>query len=461
MGMGSGSHWAPSMFGATGIIEAPLIGQSTGMTLSGADITGYTDPVTGSVYTTFGAGSECTLDTSEPMSGYASIRTSKAQSSLFRANAIGAGSQPFYSMSLARQITVGGPNASGMGMLCGFGIRSGVVAMSGSHSAGGGVFAHYIDTGLILCNGAFAGDVGGFDSVSPHFLELFYDGTNEPYMRIDGSSTAYGGGTTAWPWSINFAAASSMGIFTWHAAHAVQTAHLRAFVGRAGAPPSFAEADKLLRYYKAKYQPPLATLIHCQGDSLTLGTGFGASDAAHTYPGVLASLLSSAGKVAYVKDLGQGGQTTYQISANITANMVANGSHVRRGICFLFGGTNDNITGLTNGVTTSGALQYSSLTAKVPALKAAGWDVVICTVAGGGWEVGAPARTAWKNDANALIIANSCGAAAIVRLDLDSRLSTYPSSGTNYWSDGTHYNDAGYAIVGQAAYDAIVAAGLV
>jgi lysophospholipase L1-like esterase len=458
-----GDLWTPMNFGATGILEAPFVGQSTNMAMSGSDIVSYTDPWTGSVFSRLAVGAECTLDTSVPMNGYASIRTSKAQSSLFSASAIGTGNQPFYFAILAQQLVAGGPNGSNVSMLGGFGTRAGVVCGVGSYdlTSVGGIRAWRYQFGAGSMLGSTLNyDVGAFEGAHPHFFEVFYDGVNPATLRLDGGVTQIGNGSGTQPPALNFAAGAGMGLMSWWQSWDVQTAHARAAIFRAGAPPTLSQADRVIGYYSRKYGHVPPVQIRCAGDSLTVGYGgYGASDVAHSYPGVLQTLLDNASKPAVAMGMGISGARCDAINAQATAALIALGSRIRRGVWVLFGGTNDAFH--SPDTPTSGALMYSNLTANVPALKAAGWDIVICTMPGNdGWESEGAGRTQVKNDFNALITANSIGAAAVVPLHANRHLSEYPSSGTNYWFDTVHYLDVGYAEVAQAVYDAIVAAGL-
>ena len=191
----------------------------------------------------------------------------------------------------------------------------------------------------------------------------------------------------------------------------------------------------------------LPALVACDGNSMTLGSG------QTPYPTQLAALL---GPAYTVDNFGIGGQTTPQMitgapteidplySANNTDNIV---------VCWE--GTNDIVVNSASAVTA-----YNNLVTYCQARRTAGFKVVILTILPRNSGGAQPTFDADRLAANASIVANwATFADALADVAADSRIGNAPPNGT-YFTDGTHLNSAGYAIVASIVDTAITAAGL-
>lgn len=186
--------------------------------------------------------------------------------------------------------------------------------------------------------------------------------------------------------------------------------------------------------------------VICDGDSVTRGNK---ATAGHEYPTVMADSL---GSNFDVRNFGVDSQTLNDMSGDAVSQIDTSFGTVldgRKNIVVAWGGTNDLYFG------DSAATVISDYSAYCAARQAAGLMVVACTIIdrtefGGSWTaadaatVNASIRANWETYADAL-----CDLAD------DSRLSDYTDT-TYYNADGTHLNDAGYAVVAELVEAAVL-----
>lgn len=191
-------------------------------------------------------------------------------------------------------------------------------------------------------------------------------------------------------------------------------------------------------YLTAKHSLVTRSVLVCDGNSLTSGTG---STGGNTYPAQLHALLGGASYYR-LDNAGVGGQTTQQMTADATTDIdpLRDNWHIPI-LCALEVGNDIVLNALT------GAQAEANYATYCGDRQTAGFTVIAMTCFARGGLTG-PQETA-RQDANTLIRANwATYADALCDLDADARLSN-PADATYFYFDEVHLNNAGYGVIAE------------
>jgi lysophospholipase L1-like esterase len=183
--------------------------------------------------------------------------------------------------------------------------------------------------------------------------------------------------------------------------------------------------------------------VRCAGDSLTTGTG---ATAGNDYPSLLQVLLGAGYEVT---NSGSGGAAVADMA---TAARVDHGRHIsglERTYGVLWGGTND-IHG-----SATGAQAYASNQSWWSTIRTATGKVIALTMLKRG-NFDASMETE-RQAFNALVLGDDTLYDAVV--DVAARAEFQDTNDTDYFGDGVHLTDAGYAVVAEMVHDAIAEIG--
>jgi lysophospholipase L1-like esterase len=170
--------------------------------------------------------------------------------------------------------------------------------------------------------------------------------------------------------------------------------------------------------------------VVCDGNSHTSGTG-STNGLTESYPGQMRTALGTWSVV----NTGVGGRTMEtQVSQAAATVDIYHDSNRPKNIVIAWG---DGINSIIAGDTAAQA--YAAMTTYIQARKIR-WKVIVSTTMK--WSTETAGNETTRLAYNALVIANSAGADAVV--DMASNLD--PTVEGPYYSDGTHTTNAGYAI---------------
>lgn len=190
------------------------------------------------------------------------------------------------------------------------------------------------------------------------------------------------------------------------------------------------------------FTPVPRSVVVFEGDSRTVGTG--ATNVATNYPSQAIRKLAGSWRAANVAT---GGETVATMIGQVSGQVAPLFSATnQRNVAAVFGGVNDNTTAAT---------LHSRLATLCGAIRAAGFQVVVCSKI----DCQSPAHAAWHateyQALNALIRANYASYAdAIADLGADSRLQDATNL-TYYTADKTHLTSAGYGVIASIVAAAI------
>jgi len=212
-----------------------------------------------------------------------------------------------------------------------------------------------------------------------------------------------------------------------------------------------ANRSRLMDYFTARYgiaaSAPTINWVVCEGDSLTAGFGLG-TPATEAWPAVL---IASKGATWMATNMGVSGKTIATATTAGAANIdtlfdtkVANNPPV----VIVWAGTNDLAAGAT------AAAAYANLSTFITARKATGWRVIALTMIKRGVDAGLETK---RGQYNALILANTAGADAVVDVGADAAFDDVTDA-TYYQADQIHTTAAGHIVVAglvEVAIDAL------
>jgi lysophospholipase L1-like esterase len=294
-----------------------------------------------------------------------------------------------------------------------------------------------IQSSVAVNDGAWHHGAATYDGTT---VRLYLDGTQVVTTTITLGTIKNGRFRVATPsTSSSFWPGSLTGIRVYSAALSAGDITTLAAGGNPSATPlrqyNFSEGVGTTLANSGSLPNPQPQLI-CDGNSLTAGIG---SSNANTegYPAQLQSLL---GVTWTSMQFGVGGQTTEDMNSD--ANTQIDGffdSHRSKNIVVAWEGINS-----INNVNDTAAQAYTAMTTYIHGRQAAGFKVIVLTTMKWG-TITAP-KEVIRQAYNALVLANSAGADAVVDVASDSHL-TDPTNTTYFSSDTIHLVDAGYAVV--------------
>jgi lysophospholipase L1-like esterase len=184
----------------------------------------------------------------------------------------------------------------------------------------------------------------------------------------------------------------------------------------------------------------------CDGNSLTFGTG-SSNPTAESYPAQLVALLGTSWAEA---NYGVPGQSAELMNSDATTQIdPLFDSQLPKNIVIAWEGI-----GSINNANDTAAQAYAAMTTYIQGRQAAGFKVIVLTTMKWG-TITAP-KEVIRQAYNALVLANSAGADAVVDVASDSRLSD-PTNTTYFNGDTVHLTDAGYAVVAGLVRPAVLA----
>lgn len=200
----------------------------------------------------------------------------------------------------------------------------------------------------------------------------------------------------------------------------------------------------LKAYLLNKWMP--TQLVVCDGNSLVRGVGFGTTDLATSYPGVLRTLL---GPSCEVTNFGVGGQRIDQMTADF-ANQVGDvWSYRSRNIYVAWEFANSIVT-------KTSADAQADFTTLCNTARAAGYAVVALTITGSAgqtadWQTRRVECNAWLRD-SARLVTNGGIIDALCDVDARPEFATHGSvANPTFYSDNIHLTEAGYAVIAESA----------
>lgn len=205
-----------------------------------------------------------------------------------------------------------------------------------------------------------------------------------------------------------------------------------------------AQAEQIQAYLTAKHSIITRGNVVCDGNSLTAGVG---ATGGQSYPTQLLALIG--GNARYrLLNKGVSGQTTPQMTADAATDIDPQARDFLQPFCVAWEITNDIVVNGANGTTA-----YNNFVTYCTGRQAAGFTVIALTVLD---RVDfTSTMRGYRNDANTSLRANwATFSSALVDVAAIPELSDYTN--TTYFTDGVHLTNAGYALVADAVYDALV-----
>jgi hypothetical protein len=286
-------------FAPDAVLEGPPIVDgamvTTGYTLSGVDVLGYVNPLTGRSFAPLADGYEARVSMAAPFGGYGAVETYKDTSSLrSTAGGSGPGQHPFYMLAVMSMpaITNNGPGIASC-------VTTGDFAAVGSAGIGSSTEGNQTWFGPQGASTApFSTDV--------RFLEETYDGTSVCSIYVDGALSSYTENRTI------TLADSGVGVYNWFYGYGVQRGMVY-FALWKSALPTWAERKQLLGFLKTKFSYETPTKLLVVADSIGLGH-IGVDDGAPVecsttdWPTLLQGLYADESKTLEFYNASVGGQ---------------------------------------------------------------------------------------------------------------------------------------------------------
>ncbi|MEP7122773.1 MAG: SGNH/GDSL hydrolase family protein [Byssovorax sp.] len=414
---GGGARLAAAQrLGASFIARPPRVGTSDRVALNGTSIVALADDGGSAATMTSAPGNYCEIDTSAPQNGYSAIRTSSSSSDLGVAAGGPSGVAGFHLFALAYPITAGNPAGIGTFMLSGTPGEAinGIGSTSDPHDWWAGVGGPTVQT--------------PYDQAL-HLYELSSNGGTLLTGRRDGGvvATAAGGTTLS---------SGAMGFRSWYPdPSSYRPPDTRIYwAAWFDHELSSTERQDVYRYVGKEFAYRPRRFFSATGDSITAGH----INATNTtsFLELLQAQYAAAGETVYILNEGVSSETTEQIAArspSTFADRYAQGDF-REEWLIIGGGTNDHAS--------TPAESYANLAAISAAARALGVHTAMSTLLYLTAAEMTPATYAWRDQLNALIRQNSCGADRIVDYYVDPLLAT-PT--TDHFPDNTHPDDTALA----------------
>jgi hypothetical protein len=449
-------------FGAAFIVQAPLDGETTGLTLSGADVLTYTDPISGLVASRLVPGGECTLDGTALVNGYQALRTSRLNSVLSTSSGgMAAGVRDHYILAaMAFPALTSAP--SGLATCVSMGPMDGQSYCIGTEEGGPNTLY-----------GFGAAQYSPFETRF-RIVEMLYtaaDGQRRVY--VDGALDSFETGRTA-----TVGAGGAMGLYGWFDGR-TQDARVYTAVFRTSV-PTFEQRTALIIHVGDQYAYQRPVQVAGFGDSITQGY-MGIDDGAPVdcsttdYLTELAALYAIDDKAITTYNRGVGGQlieyhtpigSTWPAGTYLPVGGGGTyGSNVSEhyaplaadNVAVLIMGMND-ATQYTAPATVDASVtaidagcMYDRLTATIHALQETGWKVLVYSLTPATGLSPNQSTQALVAAYRVLILANAAGAEGARD---GSALSPW------FCPDGIHPDDDSYVTLAFDVIDGIAAMGV-